>query len=209
MRTIKEYQQVKELFDSGKNKCEISRITNIPRSTIKEWLVYGFWPKALDENLEKTLKYKRIEYSDILFNDEKSKAYSFILGEYLGDGYIRNLPNTYRFDIYNDKKYENINKMIELKLSKIFPLNKVNRLHHAGCWIITVHNCSILNLFPQHGSNEKWQRKIELTEWQKEIIKKYPFEFLKGLFYSDGCIFKDKKYGKYHYNFSQKSFAAA
>jgi hypothetical protein len=41
-------------------------------------------------------------------------------------------------------------------------------------------------LFPQHGPGRKHQRKIELAQWQEVIVRKYPGEFAKGLFHSDG-----------------------
>jgi hypothetical protein len=42
-------------------------------------------------------------------------------------------------------------------------------------------------LFPQHGPGRKHLRKIELAPWQKEIAKRFPREFLRGLIHSDGC----------------------
>ena len=44
-------------------------------------------------------------------------------------------------------------------------------------------------LFPQHGPGRKHLRKIELAEWQREIVAKYPEQLLRGLFHSDGCRF--------------------
>ena len=43
-----------------------------------------------------------------------------------------------------------------------------------------------LCLFPQHGPGRKHHRKIELREWQEIIVQKFPGEFTKGLFHSDG-----------------------
>jgi hypothetical protein len=41
-------------------------------------------------------------------------------------------------------------------------------------------------LFPQHGPGRKHQRKIELDEWQDVIVEKFPGDFARGLFHSDG-----------------------
>ena len=41
--------------------------------------------------------------------------------------------------------------------------------------------------FPQHGPGRKHNRKIELVPWQREIVDRYPQEFLRGLLHSDGC----------------------
>jgi hypothetical protein len=42
-------------------------------------------------------------------------------------------------------------------------------------------------LFPQHGPGRKHDRKIELTDWQREVVDRFPQEFLRGLLHSDGC----------------------
>ena len=33
----------------------------------------------------------------------------------------------------------------------------------------------------------KHTRKIELAEWQAEIVRDHPWEFIRGLIHSDGC----------------------
>jgi hypothetical protein len=40
--------------------------------------------------------------------------------------------------------------------------------------------------FPQHGPGRKHERRIELAGWQREIVDRFPREFLRGL-HSDGC----------------------
>ena len=42
-------------------------------------------------------------------------------------------------------------------------------------------------VFPQHGPGRKHDRKIELSGWQREIVDRFPREFLRGLLHSDGC----------------------
>jgi hypothetical protein len=42
-------------------------------------------------------------------------------------------------------------------------------------------------LFPQHGPGPKHLRKIELAEWQEDIVSQYPGDFVRGLMHSDGC----------------------
>jgi hypothetical protein len=41
--------------------------------------------------------------------------------------------------------------------------------------------------FPQHGPGRKHERKIELTDWQREVVDRFPEEFLRGLVHSNGC----------------------
>jgi len=40
--------------------------------------------------------------------------------------------------------------------------------------------------FPQHGPGSKLDRKIELVEWQQEIVDERPKAFIRGLVHSDG-----------------------
>lgn len=56
----------------------------------------------------------------------------------------------------------------------------VVEVSHGRCW---------LELFPQHGPGRKHERKIELHQWQREIVESNPKNFLRGLIESDGCRF--------------------
>lgn len=49
-----------------------------------------------------------------------------------------------------------------------------------------------LNIFHKAETVKKHDRKIELTLWQKIIVDKYPQEFLRALFESDGCRYINK-----------------
>jgi hypothetical protein len=42
-------------------------------------------------------------------------------------------------------------------------------------------------LFPQHGPGRKHKRPIVLVPWQREIVERHPWPFLRGLIHSDGC----------------------
>ena len=41
--------------------------------------------------------------------------------------------------------------------------------------------------FPQHGPGRKHERRIVLAGWQREVVDRFPEEFLRGLLHSDGC----------------------
>jgi hypothetical protein len=40
-----------------------------------------------------------------------------------------------------------------------------------------------------HGSGKKHLRKIELSPWQEELVRRTPELLLRGLIHSDGCRF--------------------
>lgn len=83
----------------------------------------------------------------------------------------------------------------------IYVKNRLLRKHKSNCSDILLHRVFLPEYFPQHGSGKKHQRKIELVEWQKDIITEYPKDFLKGLMYTDGCRLKTRNV----YEFSNKS----
>lgn len=208
MRTRDEYERVSQLLSNGLNQCEVSRQSGIPRGTIRDWIKRGFCPRTGTKNdLRQIIRIDPASY--LARNEDLKRAYSFVLGEYLGDGCIRTINNTYRLDIYNDKKYEGLNRLIEQQMKIVFPENRVTRINHGGCWDIAVYSNQIPNLFPQMGKGKKHDRKIQLTTWQSEIVNSYPHEFIRGLFYSDGCIYQhahdDGKYVYTCYHFINKS----
>jgi len=51
------------------------------------------------------------------------------------------------------------------------------------------------HLFPQHGPGRKHSRKIDLADWQRDIVDAHPEAFLRGLIHSDGCRCINKSMG--------------
>lgn len=200
MRTKTEYDLVCRLHSKGLNQTRISFETGIPRGTIKDWL------KQMPKNfqpMEKKFELKQRIISNKNFHD----AYSYLLGLYLGDGYINACKRTFRLRIFLDEKYSHLNNYAKNMMEFIFADNSVSvykpGLNHI---CIGVYNSELIDLFPQHGFGNKWQRKIELKDWQNEILNKE--FFLKGLIHSDGCFYEEKINKKYLYErfmFSNKS----
>jgi len=61
----------------------------------------------------------------------------------------------------------------------------------------------------------KYTRKIELADWQREVVEEFPHEFIRGLIHSDGCRYTNwtdriiagevKRYEYIRYTFSNAS----
>lgn len=201
--------QVKRLFEEGKNKCQISRITNIPRATLKEWIRPHYIPKT---NKPRNSYFPITDFKSYFDTEEKKKAYSFILAVYLCDGCISRFK-TFRapsIRFTNDSKYPINTQEWGEKLKTVLPENSVNihKKKNGNCFIITAYSRKLLDLFPQFGEGKKHDRKLFLSYWQKEIIEQYPEEFIKGCIQSDGCIYfqkiSDAHFYK-RYNFVNKS----
>jgi hypothetical protein len=116
-------------------------------------------------------------------------AYALLLGWYLGDGHIvAARRGVYLLSISNDPRYPGLNDEIAATMQLVKPT--------ASPWRRGGHAIRIEAgwrhwpcLFPQHGPGMKHLRKIELADWQREIVAKYPEQLLRGLFHSDGCRF--------------------
>ena len=46
-------------------------------------------------------------------------------------------------------------------------------------------------LFPQHGSGKKHEREIALTDWQLDLVERWPQQLVRGLIHSDSCRFQN------------------
>lgn len=208
MRTKEEYENVKNLLDKGLTPTEIAKITAVPRRTISDWKRRP--PKSLTgeilyrdiigcTNCKETLTSVK---ERIIEDKTLHSTYSYLLGLYLGDGYISKQPKTYRLRIALDKKYDKLNEYAKKALEKIFIKNSVGVVYPEGCINLSVYYRGLPNVFPHTGKGKKHHRPIVLEQWQKDILD--PTQFLKGLFHSDGSYYLSKGNGYYNFtNFSK------
>ena len=195
-----EKERILSLKNSGLNKTQIAKITNVPRSTIRDWFETN---KTESKQLKKSIEEILIFLKS---NDNIRKAYSYILGLYLGDGYINKTPRSYRLRIALDKKYKKLNKCAENNLRILFPSNKIGIVNFKNHINLSVYSNELTLMIPQHGIGEKYTRDVSLKEWQESIIDE--ISLLKGLFHSDGCFYEETIKEKYTYNrfcFTNKS----
>jgi hypothetical protein len=195
--TKEQMGQVKKLFEDGKNQCEISRITGIPRGTLKSWLIPTY-KRITDKPRNNYIPIT--DFDEYLDTPEKRAAYSFILAVYLCDGVISRFK-TFRVPsmrLFNDSKYpKNTSEWAE-KLKIIFPENSVNvhKRPRYNCNVVLLYSRKLLDLFPQYGNGRKHTRKLVFADWQKKIVQEFPEEFIRGCIQSDGCIYNQKVNGK-------------
>lgn len=118
------------------------------------------------------------------------EAYALLLGWYLGDGSIaRARRGVFTLQIANDEKYPVLTQEVAETMRLVKPAGSpcLRGSKTASYTRIEVRWKHWPCLFPQHGPGRKHLRKIELTDWQREIVAKYPEQLLRGLFHSDGC----------------------
>ena len=115
-------------------------------------------------------------------------AYSYLLGLYLGDGHItKGHRDVYALSIKCCDAWPGLKAQARIALSAVMPASRVFSVARTGCAEIKSTSKHWPCLFPQHGPGRKHQRKIELEPWQQEIVDRYPGDFARGLFHSDGC----------------------
>lgn len=204
--TKEQIEEVKRLFEDGKNKCEISRITGVPRGTIKSWIIPRYEKKT---DKPRNSYVPIINFDEYLDTTEKRAAYSYALAVYLCDGCI-SMPKSHKVPslrCVNDNKYPINTQEWMNNLKILFPENSVNCLKHHkyNCSTVVVYSKKLIDLFPQHGKGKKNQREIKLEQWQSAIVNEHPNEFIKGCIQADGCIYKDKKTQSKRYSFTNTS----
>jgi hypothetical protein len=115
-------------------------------------------------------------------------AYSYLLGLYLGDGHItQGRRGVYALSIKCCDAWPGLREQARGAMKAAMPTSGVFAVARAGCIEIKSTSKHWPCLFPQHGPGRKHERKIELEPWQKDIVNRYPGEFARGLFHSDGC----------------------
>jgi len=114
--------------------------------------------------------------------------YAHSLGLYLGDGCLSKLKkDVYSLRIACDQAYPRLIDEAEQAIVAVYPARPVHRVQAVGYISVLSYWKHWPCLFPQHGSGPKHLRKIELADWQAEIVAACPELFLRGLFNSDGC----------------------
>jgi hypothetical protein len=114
-------------------------------------------------------------------------AYAYLLGLYLGDGHIaRGARDVYALAIACSDDWPGLKAGARQALSAVMPTSSVSCVRQTGCTMIKSYSKHWICLFPQHGPGRKHQRRIELAQWQDIIVRRYPGEFARGLFHSDG-----------------------
>ncbi|KMS69059.1 hypothetical protein ACM01_36745 [Streptomyces viridochromogenes] len=114
-------------------------------------------------------------------------AYAYLLGLYLGDGYIISKPRQHYLMITCTASWPGLVDAAEDAMRKVLPEPSISRLQRAGCVDVKSYTKHWVCLLPQHGPGKKHERTIALEPWQQEIVDAHPWGFIRGLIHSDGC----------------------
>lgn len=134
-------------------------------------------------------------------------AYSYLLGIYLGDGYLSRTPKTYRLEISLHERQTRVIERVTRAITALRPGHPVGLRRRGHVTIVNAYANAWPTLFPQHGAGRKHLRPIVLEPWQRQIVEQHPVEFLRGCIESDGCRHRRIVSGRNYpaYSFSNHS----
>jgi hypothetical protein len=182
---------------------QISTITGVSIHTIRLWFYRG--PPTRTRTRKLAAPFDR----DVLPRPE----YSYLLGIYLGDGCITGQSNgSCQLRVVSDEAYPGILDEVTCAMEAVSGGQAWRRRHgEKRAFEISLTWWHWPKAFPQHGPGRKHSRKIELEEWQWEIVRAHTGLFLRGLIHSDGwrglnrVHVKGKDYAYPRYQFSNRS----
>lgn len=166
------------LVAQGRSLNSVSKQTGVSRAAIRSW----------QARLEPLATTPCPRCADTPTSIENPSSYAYLLGLYLGDGWISTSRSGVHFlRIACDDAWPGLIDACAEAIQLARPDNKVFRLQREGCKNITCWSKHWPCLLPQHGPGKKHDRRIALEPWQQLIVDAHPWEFIRGLIHSDGC----------------------
>lgn len=172
-------ESVLRLVTEGLTDRQVALQSGVSRHTVQRW------------RTGRVSIARRRELEEHRTRPVDERAYSYLLGIYLGDGALSWTARSFQLVVTMDALYPAVARECALAIARTLPVQVGWRTpRKARMVVLTAGSQDWPNLFPQHGPGKKHQRKIELVPWQLVITHRYTPEFLRGLIHSDGsrCI---------------------
>ena len=207
MRPREQVETVLALSAAGLGTVEIAARTGVPYSTVRKWRAGTTRISRGGHHCARCGGPKHTIPAAV------ERAYAYLLGIYLGDGWIAtHRRGVYNLRIYLDERYPGIIGECRDAMARVLPASKV-AVQPLKSRAVAVKSYSKAwpCLIPQHGPGVKHLRRIELADWQRAITWREPEAFVRGLIHSDGCRFtnpvvvRGKRYEYPRYTFTNVS----
>jgi hypothetical protein len=116
-------------------------------------------------------------------------SYSYLLGLYLGDGHLVGNGRSWQLVISLDAAHQQIVRDCRAAMVLTLPSRIPHLRRHPSDRCVRVASMAKAwrQLFPQHGPGRKHERPVVLAAWQRDIVVRHPWPFVRGLIHSDGC----------------------
>jgi hypothetical protein len=204
---------VVRLIEAGVDDRAITERTGIPLGTVRTWR-RGRVPHRAARALSGIPGCKRCGEAAHDHRALPAEDYAYLLGMYLGDGCLFCASSgmcVLRISL--DEAYPGIVASTRQAIVAV----RGGRLPHAApektcaCVVISSYWRGWPCLLPQHGPGRKHHRRIELVDWQRELVEAAPEAFLRALIHTDGwrglnrVRVKGRDYAYPRYQFSNRS----
>ena len=114
-------------------------------------------------------------------------GYAYLFGLYLGDGcLVRQRKDVYLLSIACCDAWPGLIMAAKDATKRVMTTSAVSSRQRKGMTEVKSYSKHWPCLFPQHGPGMKHTRTIQLADWQQTIVDRYPGDFARGLFHSDG-----------------------
>lgn len=190
------------LLDEGWSNADIARTLAVPRSTVGVWRHRHRRSPWADREVSCAVCTAKLHLL--------GGSYAYLLGIYLGDGYLIRQPRTWKLRMVQDQTYLAVVGAITDAMGAVLA-RQVGFQQRVGCVEIQSHCVHWPCMFPQHGPGMKHTRKIELADWQWDVVERHAVDFVRGCIHSDGCrvinkvTVRGKRYEYPRYFFSNTS----
>jgi hypothetical protein len=169
------------LSRQGLTDREVARITGVPLATFRKW-------RTGRRRDPKAPRHREPRCPQCYGTPLDEPAYAYLFGLYLGDGNLsRHRRDVFALSIACGDAWPGLILTAKRAVRDVMPSSSVFGVQRIGMTEVKCYSKHWPCLFPQHGPGMKHTRKIELAEWQQTIVDRYPGDFARGLFHSDGC----------------------
>lgn len=167
------------LWATGWSARQVGRRLGIPRSTVTNWC-RGRIPEEQSARCG--------DCDGCLHDRPRTAAYAFLLGLYLGDGFLTTAGAAVYLNVAMDTAYPGLVTECRHAISTVLPERRshVRRHRDKNCVVVRSYGREWRCLFPQHGPGRKHRREIALEGWQRAAVDEHTGPFLRGLIHSDG-----------------------
>lgn len=204
-RSREDFERVQVLLAQGRDDREIAHIAGIPRATVRAWR------DGRHADAQRPSHGTRTHTCSVTheFSRFPPTDYAYLLGMYLGDGYIaQHRRGVYRLRIVCDSRYRSIIQECSLAMEAVMPGQRAYvQQRPSRCVEVSMYSKHWPCFFPQHGPGRKHDRVIRLEAWQETFVSHEPESFVRGLIHSDGCrvTANDRGLASVRYHFSNRS----
>lgn len=176
MHPVETRQRALQLLEAGMSRREVCRQLGVGYNSTYRW----------------ELRLEPIANGDVrcfrCHGHEPDPTYSYLLGQYLGDGHIASANRTTALRIYCCDNYPQIISEVASAMIQVSGASpNFRQLKGARCTQVQTSTNHWKCMIPQHGPGMKHTRPIVLTDWQLEIVAANPQGLIRGLIQSDGC----------------------